>query len=69
MTSSHIIFIPMAILVGVVLGFLFGRAAARDSFEMELKRMEERKKVRAEREARKAKRNEAAAKSESASPE
>ena len=40
--------------LGFVLGFVFGGRAARDAYQMELKRQEERKKVKAEREAKRA---------------
>ena len=42
MTSSHFIFIPAILLIGVILGWVLGSRAARDAFAMELKRREER---------------------------
>ena len=52
MTSGHFIYIPAILMIGVVLGFLFGKSAARDAFDMERKREEERKRIKAEREAK-----------------
>ena len=42
MTSSHFIFIPATLIVGVVIGWILGGRAARDAYAMELKRREER---------------------------
>ncbi len=42
MTSSHFIFIPAVLLIGVVIGWVLGSRAARDAFAVELKRREER---------------------------
>ncbi|NQW05582.1 MAG: hypothetical protein HQ485_16375 [Acidobacteria bacterium] len=42
MTSTHFIFIPAVLLIGVILGWVLGSRAARDVFAMELKRREER---------------------------
>lgn len=42
MTSTHFLFIPGVLLVGVVLGWIMGSRAARDAFAMDLKRREER---------------------------
>ena len=44
MTSSHFIFIPGVLLVGVVIGWILGSRAARDAYAVELKRREERAK-------------------------
>ncbi len=44
MPSTHFIFIPATLLLGVVLGWVLGSRAARDAFAMELKRREERSK-------------------------
>lgn len=52
MTSNHILFIPMAVGVGVLLGFILGARAARNTFDREKQRDLERAKARAEREAR-----------------
>lgn len=54
MTSAHFIFIPGVLLVGIVIGFILGGRAARDAFELERRREEERAAARAAREARKA---------------
>ena len=54
MTPSHVIYIPMAILLGIFLGFILGARAARNSFDLERKRDEERAAARAAREAKKA---------------
>ncbi len=42
MTSSHFLFIPAVLLLGVVLGWVLGSRAAKDAFAVELKRREER---------------------------
>lgn len=42
MSSSHFIFIPAVLFIGVVLGWVLGSRAARDAFAMETKRREER---------------------------
>jgi hypothetical protein len=42
--SSHFIFIPAVLLIGVVIGWVLGSRAARDAFAMELRRREEREK-------------------------
>ena len=42
MTSSHFIFIPAVLIVGVIIGWILGGRAARDAYAMELKRREER---------------------------
>ena len=47
MTSSHFIFIPAVLLVGVVIGWVLGARAARDAYAAELRRREEREKRRA----------------------
>ena len=54
MTSGHFIYIPGMILVGVVIGFILGGRAARDAYEMQRKRDEERAARKAERERAKA---------------
>ena len=50
MTSAHFIYIPMVIIVGMLLGFIFGARAARNAYDLQARRDEER---RATREARK----------------
>jgi hypothetical protein len=47
MTSSHFIFIPATLLVGVILGWVLGSRAARDAYAAELRRREEREKRKA----------------------
>ena len=46
MPSSHFIFIPAVLLIGVVLGWIFGSRAARDAYAVELRRREEREQRR-----------------------
>lgn len=53
MTSGHFIFIPGMIMIGFVLGFIFGGRAARDAFAMERRKEEERAATKAAREAKK----------------
>jgi hypothetical protein len=40
--SSHFIFIPAVLIIGVVIGWILGSRAAKDAYAMELKRREER---------------------------
>ena len=54
MTSGHIIFIPMALLIGALVGFILGARAARNAYDLERRRDAERDKAKAERAARKA---------------
>lgn len=54
MTSSHIIFIPGMILIGMFLGFILGARAARNQFELQRRREEEREAARAARAAKRA---------------
>jgi len=49
MPSSHFIFIPSVLLIGIVIGWVLGGRAARDAYAAELKRREERERRRAER--------------------
>lgn len=42
MPSSHFIFIPAVLLVGVVVGWVLGSRAAKDAYAAELRRREER---------------------------
>jgi hypothetical protein len=53
MTSSHIIFIPAVVLVGMFLGFILGARAARNQFDLQKKRDAEREAARAARAAKK----------------
>jgi len=41
MTAGHFIFIPAAMLVGLVVGWILGSRAARDAYSAELRRREE----------------------------
>jgi hypothetical protein len=38
MTPEHVIFIPGVLLVGIVLGYVFGARSARDALEKRLRR-------------------------------
>lgn len=49
MTSGHILFIPGVALVGMFLGFLMGVRAARNQFDLQQRREQERVAARAER--------------------
>jgi hypothetical protein len=42
MPSSHFLFIPAVLLIGMVVGWVLGARAARDAFASELKRREAR---------------------------
>ena len=53
MTSSHILFIPGALMVGMFIGFILGARAARNQFDLQRKRDEEREAARAARAAKK----------------
>jgi len=53
-TSSHIIFIPGMILLGMFIGFILGARAARNQFDLQKKREEEREAARAARAAKRA---------------
>ena len=53
MTSSHVLFIPGVLMVGMFLGFIFGARAARNQFDLQRKRDEEREAARAARAAKK----------------
>lgn len=52
MTSSHIIFIPGMILIGMFLGFILGSRAAKNQFDLQRRREEEREAARAARAAK-----------------
>jgi hypothetical protein len=53
MTSSHVIFIPGVLMVGMFLGFILGTRAARNQFDLQRKREEEREAAKAARAAKK----------------
>jgi len=40
-TAGHFFFIPAVMLVGLVIGWIFGSKAARDAYAAELRRREE----------------------------
>ena len=42
MTSGHFIFIPAVLFVGVVIGWILGSRAARDAYNLELRKRDER---------------------------
>lgn len=48
MTSSHFIFIPGVLIVGVVIGWILGSRAAQDALASELRKREERAKKKVE---------------------
>jgi hypothetical protein len=52
-TSSHILFIPGVLMIGMFLGFILGTRAARNQFDLQRKREEEREAARAARAAKK----------------
>jgi hypothetical protein len=53
-TSGHIIFIPGMIMIGLFLGFILGNRAAKNQFDLQRKREEEREAARAARAAKRA---------------
>jgi len=53
MTSSHVIFIPGVLMVGLFLGFILGTRAAKNQFDLQRKREAEREAVKAARAAKK----------------
>ncbi|MEO7092464.1 MAG: hypothetical protein ABI175_04380 [Polyangiales bacterium] len=54
MTSSHVLFIPGVLMVGMFLGFILGARAARNQFDLQARREAERETARAARAAKKA---------------
>jgi hypothetical protein len=52
MPSTHFIFIPAVLLIGIVIGWILGSRAARDAYAAELKKREQREKRSAAREDR-----------------
>jgi hypothetical protein len=48
-TSGHILFIPGVLLIGTFLGFMLGIRAAKNQFDLQRKRDEERAAARAAR--------------------
>jgi hypothetical protein len=53
-TSGHFIFIPLMLMIGGLTGFILGARAARNAYDLERRRDEDRAKAQAERAARKA---------------
>jgi len=53
-TSGHILFIPGMIMIGMFLGFILGARAARNQFDLQQRRTEEREAARAARAAKRA---------------
>lgn len=51
MPSSHFIFIPSVLLIGLVIGWVLGSRAARDAYAAELRRREARQQRERERAA------------------
>jgi hypothetical protein len=49
MPSSHFLFIPAVLLIGIVAGWILGSRAARDAYAAELKRREAREQAKANR--------------------
>jgi hypothetical protein len=49
MTSGHFIFIPSVLLVGVIIGWILGSRAAKDAYAAELRRRQEREKVKGQK--------------------
>lgn len=60
MSSSHIIYIPAILLVGVILGFVLGGRAARDQARLAAAQDEQRKAAREARAARREAKKQAA---------
>jgi hypothetical protein len=42
MPSSHFLFIPAVLLIGIVIGWVLGSRAAKDAYAAELRRREQR---------------------------
>jgi hypothetical protein len=53
-TSSHVLFIPAVLMVGMFIGFILGTRAARNQFDLQRKREQEREAARAARAAKRA---------------
>lgn len=52
--TSHFIYIPAVVILGLVLGFIWGTRVTREAFRLEQQRAEERARKKAERAAAKA---------------
>jgi hypothetical protein len=46
MPSTHFIFIPSVLLIGIVIGWILGSRAAKDAYAAELRKREERERKR-----------------------
>jgi hypothetical protein len=53
-TSAHLIFIPGVLLIGIAIGFVLGTRAAKDAYNLELRRQQEREEAKRRREERRA---------------
>ena len=53
-TSAHFIYIPGVLILGLVLGFIWGSRATREQFRLEQQRADERERRKAQRAAEKA---------------
>lgn len=60
MSSSHVLFIPGVLMIGMFFGFILGARAARNQFDLQRKRTAEREAARAARAASRAAAGEAA---------
>ena len=45
-SASHFIFIPAVMLIGIVIGWVLGSRAAQDAYAAELKKREQRSKIK-----------------------
>ncbi|MEO7191087.1 MAG: hypothetical protein ABI051_08520 [Vicinamibacterales bacterium] len=52
MPSSHFLFIPSVLLIGIVIGWVLGSRAARDAYAAELRKRDEREVRKRERDSR-----------------
>lgn len=52
--SSHFIYIPMILILGITLGFIWGARTTREAYELAQRRAEERAKKKADRAAERA---------------
>jgi uncharacterized membrane protein len=66
--SSHFIYIPLVMIIGLVLGFFVGTRVTQESHRLEAMRTEERARKKAERQAERAARAAASANDDSAPP-
>lgn len=48
-TAAHFVYIPCVLLVGIVIGWILGGRAARDYYETERRKAEEREKRKAQK--------------------